>query len=78
MLVKSVGGGGGIPGGSDTQIQFNDAGVFGGFLDSHLIRRLMFFVVVNKDYEEVERVLGHEMLHVLGILGKDDCIKESR
>lgn len=29
MLAKSVGGGG-VPGGSNTQLQFNDAGVFGG------------------------------------------------
>lgn len=35
-------------------------------------------VVVNKDDEEIEKVLGHEILHVLGILDKDDCIKENK
>jgi len=30
ITITSTGGGGGTPGGSDTQVQFNDSGAFGG------------------------------------------------
>lgn len=51
-IVDDEGGGGGTPGGADTQVQFNDAGVFGGsanlvFDDSAGDARLMLQALAN-------------------------------